>query len=65
MREENRKKNSDIDILVQLGKPMGFAFAGMVLELQEILNKKVDLVTYKYIHPKLKNRILQEEVKIL
>jgi len=44
---------------------MGFAFAGMVLELQEILNKKVDLVTYKYIHPKLKNRILQEEVKIL
>ena len=59
------KKRSDIDILVQLGKPMGFEFAGMAIELEEKLKKKVDLVTYKYIHPKLKYRILKEEIRIL
>ncbi len=60
-----QRKNSDIDILVKLGKPMGFAFVGLQFELEDKLKKKVDLITYKSIHPLLKKRILNEEVRIL
>jgi len=61
----DNKKSSDVDILVQPAKGMGFKFFGMGLELEEKLNKKVDLVTYEYIHPKLKSQILKEEIRIL
>ena len=60
-----QKKNSDIDILVEFSKPIGFGFAGIELELEKKLNKSVDLLTYKAIHPLLKKRILNEEVRII
>ena len=60
-----QKKNSDIDILVEFSKPIGFGFAGIELELEKKLNKSVDLLTYKAIHPLLKKRILNEEIRII
>jgi len=45
-------KNSDVDILVEF-------------ELEDVLKKKVDLVEYDYIKPRLKSHILGEQVKIL
>ncbi|MEK6895271.1 MAG: nucleotidyltransferase family protein [Nanoarchaeota archaeon] len=60
-----QKKNSDIDILIEPPKGMGFGFAGLQIELSEELNKKVDLVTYKGISPYLKNRILKQEIRII
>jgi hypothetical protein len=59
------KKNSDVDILIETSKPMGFAFAGIQFKLEKKLGKKVDLLTYNSIHPFLKNRILLEEIKII
>ena len=59
------KKHSDIDILVQPPKGIGFGFAGIQLELEEKLSKKVHLVTYKSIHPYIKKSILADEVKII
>jgi len=59
------KKNSDVDILIHPPKGIGFGFAGIELELEKKLKKKVDLLTYNSIHPLLKSRILKEEVKIL
>jgi hypothetical protein len=59
------KKTSDIDILIKYPKGMGLEFVGVKLELEERLGKKVHLVTYKSIHPLLKDRILKEEVKII
>jgi hypothetical protein len=54
--------NSDIDILVELGKKMSLLdFVGLKLELEESLGKKVDLVQYKTIKPSLKNYILKDE----
>ena len=35
---------SDIDLVIEKGKPMGFLFASMSLELEEIFGKKVDLL---------------------
>ena len=61
-----QKKNSDVDILIQPTKDMSLLdFSGLKIELEEILKRKVDLVSYKYIHPKLKESILNSEVSIL
>ena len=61
----DEKKNSDIDILIQYPKGLGFGFAGIELELEDVLKKKVDLLTYGAVHPLLKERILNEEVRII
>jgi len=63
-RGEN-KKNSDIDVLVEFSRPVGFEFAGIEFELEKKLKKKVDLLTYKSVHPLLKKRILSEEIRII
>jgi len=60
-----QKKNSDIDILIKPPKGLGFKYAGVELELEDKLKKKVDLLTYNGIHPLLRERILKEEIKIL
>ena len=59
------KKKSDVDILIQPPKGIGLGFVGIKLELEGKLNKKVDLVTYKYIHPKLREQILKEEIRLI
>lgn len=60
------KKGSDIDMLVEVPKGTGlFAFVGLQRELERVLNKKVDLVTYKSIHPLLRGRILKEQLPII
>ncbi|MEK6895337.1 MAG: nucleotidyltransferase family protein [Nanoarchaeota archaeon] len=60
-----QKKNSDIDILIELPKGIGFGFVGIQFELEDKLGKKVDLVTYKYLSPYLKENILKSEVRII
>lgn len=57
---------SDIDILVEVPKGTGlFAFIGLQHKLEDTLNKKVDLVTYKSIHPLLRGSILKDQLLIL
>jgi len=59
-------KDSDIDLLIEFkGRKSLFDLAGLKLELQELLRRKVDVVTYKSLHPLLKERILSEEEVIL
>ncbi len=60
-----QKKNSDIDILVETSTPLGFAFVNIQFELEDKLKKRVDLLTYKSLHPLLRKRILDEEVRII
>ncbi len=60
-----QKKNSDIDILIEPPKGIGLGFVRIALELEDKLGRKVDLITYKSIHPLLKKRILNEEVRII
>ncbi len=35
------------------------------IELSSTLGKKVNLISYKYIHPYLKRKILKNEVRII
>lgn len=58
--------NSDIDMLVEVPKGTGlFAFVDLQHKLEDVLDKKVDLVTYKSLHPLLRDRILKEQISIL
>ena len=62
-----QRKDSDIDIAVNINdKNMSLlGFIGLKLALEKVLNKKVDLVEYSVIKPLIKNRILNEEIKII
>ena len=60
------KKNSDIDILIKFkGRKSYFDLVRIESELKEELKKKVDLVTYNSLNHLLKERILNDEVKII
>jgi len=61
------KKNSDVDMLIEVrGRKFSlFDLVGLELELKKTLKKKVDLLTYNGIHPLLKDKILNEEIKII
>ncbi len=59
------KKKSDIDMLIQPPKGIGFGFVGIKLDLEKKLRRKVDLLTYKSVHPLLKEYIMKDEVRIL
>ncbi|MCG2717229.1 MAG: nucleotidyltransferase family protein [Nanoarchaeota archaeon] len=60
-----QKRCSDIDILIELSKPMGF-FEFLELEdfLSKILKKKVDLVTKNALKPVMKKDILKEVIYV-
>ena len=60
-----QKKTSDLDILIQPPSDMGLEFVGIKLELEDELGRKIDLVTYKGIHPLIKKQILKEEISII
>lgn len=58
--------HSDIDLLIELKKGVGlFGFVNLKNQLEEILRKKVDLVEYEALKPRLKNKILKEQILIL
>lgn len=59
------KGTSDVDILVEFSKPKGLEFISLKLALEEKLNRKVDLLTYKSINPYIRKRVLKEAVAIL
>lgn len=55
-------KDSDVDLLVEFGgRKSLFDLVGLKLELEEVLGKKVDLLTYRSIHPLLRDIILNEQ----
>lgn len=60
------KEDSDIDMLIEI--PRGttlFDIVELQMRLEEKLQKKVDLVTYRSIHPRLRESILHNQVQIL
>ncbi len=60
------RSRSDIDILVEIGDGVSLLdFVSINRELEEALGRKVDLVEYETIKPRIKERILAEEVRIL
>ena len=60
-----QKESSDVDILIEFSKPIGFI---KFMELEEYLNKKlgvkVDLVTSDALKPIIKPQIMREVVYV-
>ncbi len=55
---------SDVDILVEFDGPIGWDFIELNEFLENILNKKVDLVSIKALKSQLKDIILNEVIYI-
>ena len=53
-------ENSDIDILVELEKPIGWKFFSLELYLEKIFNRKIDLVTKNALKKQIKDSILKK-----
>ena len=57
---------SDVDILVDIPKNISlFDFVEIKQRLEEILEKKVDLVEYQTLKPVLREKILQQQMVLL
>ena len=60
------KETSDIDILVNYDEGVTLLdVAGLQFELERILGRKVDLVSEKFLHRRIRDRVNQEQIKIL
>jgi predicted nucleotidyltransferase len=60
------RKQSDIDLLVEFERPVGlFTFVRLKLYLENLLGRRVDLVTPAALRPELRQQILQEAIHAL
>ncbi|MCP1393500.1 MAG: nucleotidyltransferase domain-containing protein [Methanothrix harundinacea] len=65
-RVDEMDEESDIDILIEFeGRRSLLDLAHLKNELEDATNRRVDVLTYKSLHPRLKDRILAEQVPIL
>jgi len=56
-----QREESDVDVLVQFSRPVGFvSFMKLENHLQELLGRRVDLVTKKALKPYIGRHILAE-----
>ena len=58
----NFNDNSDIDILVDFNKPIGWEFFDIQDILYKNLNRKIDLVSIKALKKQLKENILKQTI---
>ena len=60
------RPDSDVDLLVEFSRPVGlFEFVRLKGELEEILGRRVDLVTPDALRPMMKPQILDEAVHVI
>ncbi len=54
-------ESSDIDFIIDVGENTSFFFpGGLILDLEELLGRKIDIVTEKSLKPKIRDRVLKE-----
>lgn len=56
----NAKDESDIDLLVELEKPIGWKFFSLEIYLEKVFGRKIDLVTKNALRQRLKENILNQ-----
>jgi predicted nucleotidyltransferase len=57
--------DSDIDLLVDVGPTTSSWFpAGLILDLEQLLGRKVEIVTERALNPHLREHVLAEAVKL-
>lgn len=65
MARNDAKPDSDLDLLVDIesGKS-GLALGGFLSDVSELLRRKVDVVTEKSLHPKIREKVLHEAIAL-
>jgi predicted nucleotidyltransferase len=59
------RPDSDIDFLVERGPdPSPFFPGGLLMDLQDLLGRRVDIVTERGLHASLRDRVLREAVPL-
>lgn len=58
--DNTNTEESDIDILVELEKPIGWKFFTLELYLEKTFNRKIDLVTKNALKAQIKDSILKQ-----
>jgi predicted nucleotidyltransferase len=57
--------NSDVDLLVTLSPgTSGLALGGLLLDAQQLLGRRVDVVTEASLHPALRERVLASAIPL-
>ncbi len=60
------REDSDVDVLVEIDKGVSLLdFIGIKQELEDQLNRRVDLVEYGMLKPRIKDTVLKEQLVIL
>ncbi|MDX8403988.1 MAG: nucleotidyltransferase family protein [Mariprofundaceae bacterium] len=61
MVRDDARIDSDVDLLVELESGRsGLALGGFLMDVSELLGRKVDVVTEKALHPKIRDAVLSE-----
>lgn len=61
MSRDDARPDSDVDLLVELEEGRtGLALGGFLMDVTDLLKRKVDVVTENALHPKIRTKVLQE-----
>ncbi len=61
---DEARPDSDVDVLVELAYPMGaFKYFDIQYYLEDLLGRKVDLLTLEGLHPRMRDRVLKEAIR--
>ena len=58
--DETFTEESDIDLLVEFERPIGWKFFSLEIYLEKIFNRKIDLVTKNDLKDQIKENILKQ-----
>ena len=62
---DDARDDSDVDLLVTLAPGISaLALGGLLLDAQDLLGRRVDIVTEASLHPALRERVLAEAVAL-
>ena len=65
MARDDANNLSDVDFLVDASGPVsGFALGALLMDAQDLLGRKVDIVTVNSLHPLMRDRVLRESLPI-
>ena len=61
MARGDANESSDVDLLVNLPKgTSGLALGGLLMDVQDLLHRRVDVVTEASLHPLIRDQVLNE-----
>jgi uncharacterized protein len=58
--DNSNTEESDIDIIIEFEKPIGWKFFTLELYLEKVFNKKIDLVTKNALKEQIRDDILNQ-----